>query len=471
MFESLTQKFGSIFSRLTGKGRITEKNVADACEEVRMALLEADVNFRVARDFVKRVREAAVGEEVLRGVDAAQQFVKIVHDELVDLLGPEDATIQFSPSGPTVIVMAGLQGSGKTTTSAKLAVRLRKEGRNPMLVAADVQRPAAVEQLKVLGAQVNVPVHSEEGASPPDICARALVAAKLQGCDVIILDTAGRLHIDEELMEELVEVVRRVRPQEILLVCDAMTGQDAVNSAREFNERLEISGVVLTKLDGDARGGGALSVKAVTGKRIKFAGVGEKMADLEPFHPERMAGRILGMGDVVSLVEKAQETIDQEEALKMQERLLSAQFSLEDLLNQFRQIKKMGSLSDILGMIPGLGAQFAGANIDDSELGRFEAMISSMTRDERSHPEVIDASRRRRIAAGSGSTTNDVGVLLKQYREMKRMFAGKGRFAEMLQGVIPGMGALGGRKQKKATDRRQKMREQRKKRRKKRRRH
>ena len=471
MFDSLSQKFGAIFSRLTGKGRITERNVADACEEVRMALLEADVNYRVARDFVKRVREAAVGEEVLRGVDPAQQFVKIVHDELVGLLGPTEAQIRYNQSGPTVIMMAGLQGSGKTTTAAKMAVRLRKEGRNPMLVAADVQRPAAVEQLKVLGNQVDVPVHSEKGASPPDICGRAAVAAGLQGCDVIILDTAGRLHIDEDLMEELVEIARRTRPQEVLLVCDAMTGQDAVNSAREFNDRLEISGVVLTKLDGDARGGAALSVKAVTGKTIRFVGVGEKMKDLEPFHPDRMAGRILGMGDVVTLVEKAQETIDQEEALKMQERLLSAQFTLEDLLNQFRQVKKMGSLSDVLGMIPGLGQQFSGANIDDRELARFEAMISSMTKEERSSPEIIDVGRRRRVAAGSGTTPNDVGVLLKQYREMRKMFSGKGRFAGMLQGLVPGLGAGGTSRRKKALDRRQKAREQRKKRRRKKRRH
>jgi len=440
MFESLTDKFSSILSKLRFKPRITEKNIRDACEEVRVALIEADVNYAVAREFVKTVSAQAVGFEVIKGVDPAQQFVKIVHEELVRLLGPTDGTIHFRPKGVTVIMMAGLQGSGKTTTCAKLARMVKSRGRHPLLVAADVQRPAAIEQLTKMGEMVDTPVHSEGQGDPVKICRNAVKAASKQGLDTVILDTAGRLHIDDELMQELENISAATLPSEIFLVVDAMVGQDAVNSAKEFNDRLEISGVILTKLDGDARGGSALSVKAVTGKPIKFVGLGEKIDQFEEFHADRMAGRILGMGDIVSLVEKAQETIDQEEALRMQERLLSAQFTMDDMLQQFRQVRKMGSMKDTLSMIPGISQMAGGMDFDDRDFARYEAILSSMTPGERTHPELIEASRRGRIARGSGTSPADVSNIIKQYREMKKLFSGKGKLAGMFGGLLGNMG-------------------------------
>jgi len=440
MFDSLTDKFSSILGKLRFKTRITEKNIRDACEEVRVALLEADVNYAVAREFVKTVAAQAVGFEVIKGVDPAQQFIKIVHDELVHLLGATDGTIHFRPKGVTVIMMAGLQGSGKTTTCAKLARLVKSHGRHPLLVAADVQRPAAIQQLIKMGELVETPVHTEGQGDPVRICRNAVKAASKQGLDTVILDTAGRLHVDDDLMRELEEISAATLPSELFLVVDAMVGQDAVNSAKEFNDRLEISGVILTKLDGDARGGSALSVKAVTGKPIKFAGLGEKIDQLEEFHSDRMAGRILGMGDIVSLVEKAQDTIDQEEALKMQERLLSAQFTMDDMLTQFRQVRKMGSMKDTLSMIPGMSQMTGGAAIDDRDFARYEAILSSMTPDERTHPEVIRASRANRIAKGSGTSPADVSNIIKQYREMKKLFSGKGKLAGMFGGLLGNMG-------------------------------
>jgi signal recognition particle subunit SRP54 len=440
MFDSLTEKFTGIINKLRFKPRITAKNIREACEEVRVALLEADVHYQVARDFVKRVGDQALGVEVIGGVDPGQQFVKIVHDELIALLGPTDSAIHFRPKGVTVIMMAGLQGSGKTTTCAKLAVTLMKQGRHPMLVAADVQRPAAIKQLRTMGESVGVPVHEEGRGDPVAICKHAVKAASRSGADTVILDTAGRLHIDEELMEELERISAAALPSEIFLVVDAMTGQDAVNSAKEFNDRLEVSGLVLTKLDGDARGGAALSIKAVTGKPVKLVGTGEKPEDLEPFHPDRMASRILGMGDVVSLVEKAQEKIDRDEALRLQERMLSAEFTMEDMLAQFRQVRKLGNMKDMIGMIPGISQMPGATDFDEREFGRFEAILSSMTKEERAHPEIIDHSRRGRIARGSGTRPGDVSNIMKQHRMMKQMFMGKGKLAGMLGGM---MGSLG----------------------------
>jgi signal recognition particle subunit SRP54 len=451
VFESLTEKLSSVVDRLRFRPRITERNVRDACEEVRVALLEADVHYQVAREFVGRVREKALGEEVIRGVEPGQQFVKIVHDELMGLLGPSDPTIHFLPKGITVILMAGLQGSGKTTTAAKLGVLLRRRGRQPLLAAADVQRPAAVQQLIKLGESIGCPFFAQEKGTPVEICRFAVKMAESMGRDTVILDTAGRLHVDDDLMRELEEIAAATMPSEIFLVADAMTGQDAVNSAKEFNDRLEVSGLILTKLDGDARGGAALSIKSVTGKPVKFVGVGEKTDALEEFHPERMASRILGMGDVVSLVEKAQEKLDREEALKLQERLLTQQFTLDDMLAQFRQVKKLGSMKDTLAMIPGLSQMAGPVDFEDSEFARMEAILCSMTKEERAHPEILSPSRRARISKGSGTRPGDVAGLVKQHNEMKRLFAGKGRFAGMFSGILGNMGVripgLGGKAQ------------------------
>jgi signal recognition particle subunit SRP54 len=428
LFEAITEKFEGVFRRLRGKAIISEKNVADAMRDVRVALLEADVNHKVVRDFVRTVQKKAVGEAVLRSVSPAQQFVKIVHDELVELMGPVETGV---PQGgaPTVLMIAGLQGSGKTTTCAKLANYLVHHGRQPMLVAADVQRPGAVEQLKILGEGLGVEVFAQEGAAPPEICVRAVERARLIGKSDVILDTAGRLHVDAELMKEVREIARRTSPHQTYLVCDAMTGQDAVTSAKAFDDELALDGVILTKLDGDARGGAALSVKAVTGKPIKFIGVGEKIDKLEEFHPDRMASRILGMGDVVSLVEKAKETIDAEEAARMQEKMLKAEFTFEDFLKQLGQMRKMGSLKDILSMIPGMGSQLGHLDVSDDELTRVEAIIHSMTTAERRKPDIIDGSRRRRIANGSGVAPEEVSGLLKQFRQMRDMMKafGSGR--------------------------------------------
>jgi signal recognition particle subunit SRP54 len=427
MFESLSSRLSGHFSNVGGgSGRLTEDSVKEAVREVKRALLEADVSLPVARDFTKSVREKSVGREGIEGVSHTQQFVKIVHDELTELMGGETAEIQFDPSGVTVIMMVGLQGSGKTTTCAKLALRLRrKHKKSPMLVAADVQRPAAIEQLKVLGKQLDVPVYAEEGGRPPKICQRGVAEAKKKGYDVVILDTAGRLHIDEQLMNELVAVRDKAKPHITYLVADAMTGQDAVKSSAAFHERIDITGVVLTKLDGDARGGAALSIRHVTGRPVVLAGVGEKVDALEAFHPERMAGRILGMGDIVSLVEDAQENIDQGEAQRLAERMFTKSYNLDDMLSQFEQVRKMGSMRDLMKKLPkqltaGLGDQ----EIDDDEVTRQCAIIQSMTAWERYHPDEIHNQRRARIARGSGLSIKDVNQLLKSFKETRKMMKG-----------------------------------------------
>jgi len=421
VFESIASSLETVFKKLRGRGQLTEKNIQDGLREVRRALLEADVNFRVARDFIKNVTARAVGQEVINSVSPGQQIVKIVHDELVKLMGPVDATIPKFDNRPAVVMLCGLQGQGKTTSAAKLSQYMEKKGRRPMLVAADVKRPAAIEQLEQLGGQVRAPVFSEERVRPPLICQHAVAEANRQGRDLVILDTAGRLHIDEEMMEEVREVARRVKPDRVYLVCNAQTGQDAVNSAKEFNEQLELNGIILTMLDGDSRGGAALSVKAVTGKPIVFAGLGEKMDQFEEFRPESMANRILGMGDVVGLVERAQATVDQEKQLAFQKKLKDASWTLEDFLQQFQQVQRMGPVKDLLEMIPGLGKQLKGVDIDDNDFKKIEAMIQSMTPRERTHPEVIDHSRRRRIARGSATEPADINNLIKQFRTMKKM--------------------------------------------------
>ncbi|MHB0912577.1 MAG: signal recognition particle protein [Armatimonadota bacterium] len=433
MFESLSEKLQNVFKKMRGKGVLSEGDVSEALREVRLVLLEADVNFRVVKDFVSRVKERAVGQEVLQSLSAAQHVIKIVHEELKDLLGGNDAGISIAPKPPTIIMLAGLQGSGKTTTAAKLANLMRKQGRRPLLVAGDVYRPAAIKQLQVLGEQLDIPVFTlGDRQDPVNIAKAAVAAAASGGRDVVILDTAGRLHIDEDLMRELSEIKTAVRPTEILLVVDAMTGQDAVNVAEQFNSTLEVDGFVVTKLDGDARGGAALSIKAVTGKPIKFAGLGEKMDALEPFHPDRMASRILGMGDVLSLIEKAEAAIDQEKAEELERKFRENKFDFEDYLEQFQQMKKMGPLDQILGMIPGMNARsLKGVEIDEGQIGRVEAIIRSMTRDERKHPEILNGSRRRRIAAGSGTSVQEVNRLISQFDQMRKMMRD---FADMERG-------------------------------------
>jgi len=440
MFETITERLQGIFARLRSRGRLTEKDVDEAMREVRMALLEADVSYKVVKDFVAQVAKRAAGQEVLRNISPGQQVIKIVADELEALMGPEAPGLAMAPSGPTVIMLVGLQGSGKTTTAGKLARLLAERGRKPLMVAADVQRPAAIEQLKVLGGQLDVPVYSQPGWGAARICAGALDYAALNGRDTLLLDTAGRLHVDDALMAELAEIASRVAPHEILFVCDAMTGQDAVNSAKAFNDRLAMTGVILTKLDGDARGGAALSVKSVTGKPIKFVGVGEKLDKLEEFHPDRMAGRILGMGDVVSLVERAQAAVDHESAAQMQKKLLANEWTLEDFLTQIDQINKMGPIQELLGMIPGLGMG-GRPQLDDGQLTSTKALIQSMTPQERRHPEIVDGSRRRRIAAGSGASAQAVNALLKQYKTMKRVMGrgGIGQMAKMMGATVPAM--------------------------------
>jgi len=435
MFESLSQRLTGLFSKLgSGSGKLTEDSIKEAVREVKRALLEADVSFEVVRAFTKAVKQRAVGQEGIEGVSHADQFVKIVHGELADVMGGETEGFKFDPSGVTVVMMVGLQGSGKTTTCGKLALWLRrKHKKNPMLVAADVQRPAAVEQLKTLGKQLDVPVYAEDGGRPPKICQRAVEHARKQGHDVVILDTAGRLHIDEQLMEELTAVRDRAKPHLTYLVADAMTGQDAVKSSAAFHERLDLSGVVLTKLDGDARGGAALSIRHVTGRPIVMVGMGEKLDALELFHPERMAGRILGMGDVVSLVEEAQEKIDQEEAQRNVERMFLKSFNLEDLRAQLVQVQRMGPIRDVMKKLPGQFSEMAEMDgVDDSALNRQRAIIESMTTWERHNPDEIHAQRRHRIARGSGTSLREVNELLKsfkdmrkQMREMKNSFVGR----------------------------------------------
>jgi len=422
MFESLSDRLEGIFKKLKGRGLLKEEDVVAASKEIRMALLEADVNFQVVRDFVEKVKERAVGKEVIESITPGQQVVKIVHDELCELMGGGHAKINLAPNPPTVIMLVGLHGSGKTTTAAKLAYNFKKDGRRPMLVAMDTGRPAAIDQLKALGTQIDVPVHATRpGDNPVAIYPEAHKKSTLEGRDILILDTAGRLHIDDELMDELENIKKAAKPNEILLVADAMTGQDAVNIAKSFNDRLDIQGVILTKMDGDARGGAALSIVHVTGKPVKFIGVGEKIDFLEPFHPDRMASRILGMGDVVTLVEKAQEAVNLQEALTLEDKIKKDRFTFEDLINQINQIRKMGPLENLLGMIPGLGKQLKGVNIDDSAFVKVEAIINSMTMQERRNYVILNGSRKKRIAAGSGTSIADINKLVKQHLTMKKM--------------------------------------------------
>jgi len=432
MFEGLNEKLNSVFKKVTGRGRLSEENIHDALKEVRLALLEADVNYKVVKKLVEDIRLRAVGQEVLDSLTPGQQLIKIVNEELTRLMGGSNQGLQLAGRTPQALMLVGLQGSGKTTTAAKLAKYLRKQGRHPYLVPADIYRPAAVDQLKKLGAQINVPVHPTDlDRKPEDTCIEALSMAGKANSDLLIIDTAGRLHIDKELMAELVRIKEKIKPAEVLLVADAMTGQDAVNVAKDFNETLGISGVILTKMEGDARGGAALSIKAVTGKPIKFIGVGEKTDALEPFHPDRMASQILGMGDVLSLIEKAQEQFDEKEAVDLEKKLRRKEFNLEDFQAQLRQIKKLGSLEQILGMLPGMGQikKMKGFNPDENELVKVEAIINSMTREERQHYKIVNGSRKKRIARGSGTTVQDVNRLLKNFAQTKKMmerFAKKG---------------------------------------------
>ncbi|HHU32268.1 MAG TPA: signal recognition particle protein [Clostridia bacterium] len=424
VFSSLADKLQETFKKLRGKGKLSENDVNEAMREVRVALLEADVNFKVVKDFISRVKERAVGVEVMESLTPAQQVIKIVNEELTNLMGGVQSKINFSSRPPTIIMLVGLQGAGKTTTCGKLANLLRKQGKRPLLVAGDIYRPAAIKQLQVLGQQLNIPVFSMGNQkSPVDIVQASVEHAKNFGNDTIIVDTAGRLHINEELMGELISIKDRVKPHEILLVVDAMTGQDVVNVAESFHSKLGIDGLVLTKLDGDTRGGAALSVKAVTGCPIKFAGMGEKLDALEPFYPERMASRILGMGDILTFIEKAQANLDAEKAREMEKKLRQQQFTLEDFLDQLQQMKSMGPLEDILGMIPGLGANkhLKNFKVDEKELAHTEAIIRSMTPEERRNPNMINGSRKRRIAKGSGVSVQHVNRLLKQFSEAQKM--------------------------------------------------
>lgn len=441
-FEGLSDKLSAAFKRLRSKGKLSEADVKEAMREVRLALLEADVNYKVAKDFIKKVTEKAIGDDVLESLTPAQMVVKIVNDELCALMGESNARINFSSKIPTIIMMCGLQGAGKTTHAAKLAKYLKSQGKRPMLAACDVYRPAAVEQLKVVGGQVGVPVFEMgTSVSPVKIAKESVKYAKDYGHDILILDTAGRLHIDEELMQELKEICKEVSPDEILLTIDAMTGQDAVNVAKTFNENLEIDGVVLTKLDGDTRGGAALSVRAVTGKPIKFVGMGEKLDELEPFYPDRMASRILGMGDVLTLIEKAQTQYDEKQAAVMVQKLKENAFDLNDLLDNMQQIKKMGPLQQVLGMIPGVAGKIKDEDAEkgEKELKRVEALINSMTPRERAKPSIINPSRKRRIAAGSGAKVEDVNRLLKQFEQMQKMMkqlGGAGKRSKRLRGMM-----------------------------------
>jgi signal recognition particle subunit SRP54 len=425
VFDTLADRLQDVFTKLRGHGRLSEAQVDSALREVRLALLEADVNFKVVKDFIARVRERAVGEEVTRSLTPAQQVIKIVHEELIVTLGERNVPLVMAQRPPTVIMLAGLQGSGKTTAAAKLARHLVSKGRKPLLVAGDLQRPAAVKQLQVLGAQAKVPVFAPaDGSAPADPVAVAgggLEEADRAGRDVVIVDTAGRLAIDAEMMAQAAATADRIDPTEVLLVVDAMTGQDAVQTAVAFKQGVDVTGVVLTKLDGDARGGAALSIRSVTGVPIKFASTGEKLADFEPFHPDRLAGRILGMGDVLTLIERAEELVDRQEAERMERKLREASFTLEDFLQQLQQVKKMGPLSQVLGMLPGMSKELKGVEVDDRDLARVEAIIHSMTPAERVNPKILNGSRRARIARGSGTTTQQVNTVLKQFDEARRM--------------------------------------------------
>lgn len=448
IFESLSDRLQETFKKLRGHGKLTEDDVNDAMREVRMALLEADVNFKVVKQFIKTVKERAIGQEILETLTPAQVVVKIVDEELTNLMGGTQSRINMSPKPPTIIMMVGLQGAGKTTSAGKLGLALKKQGKRPLLVACDIYRPAAIKQLQVVGKQLDLPVFTmEQGTDAVTIAKNSIAYSQSHANDVIIIDTAGRLQIDEKLMQELRDIKGEVKPHEILLVVDAMTGQESVNVAQAFHDSLGLDGVVMTKLDGDARGGAALSVKAVTNVPIKFIGLGEKLEALQPFYPDRMASRILGMGDVLSLVEKAQQTFDMEEAKKMEKKLRKDAFTLDDFLSQMQQVKKLGSLENILGMIPGMGGlkkQLAGQNIDldGKEMRQIEAIIKSMTPKERADISIINGSRRKRIAKGSGTRVQDVNKLLKQFGEMKKMMK---KMKKMQKGKgFPGLGGLSG---------------------------
>lgn len=444
-FESLSNKLQQVFSNLKGKGKLTEKDVKAAMREVKLALLEADVNFKIVKDFINKVSEKAVGEDVLTGLNPAQQVIKFVNDGLVELMGSSQSKLTFSSKSPTIYMMVGLQGAGKTTTVGKLAGQLRKQGKKPLLAACDVYRPAAVKQLQVVGSTYNIPVFEMGQGNPVEISKKAIEYANSNGHDIVIIDTAGRLHIDEELMDELVNIKNEVRPQEILLVIDAMTGQDAVNVAETFNDRLGVDGVIITKMDGDTRGGAALSVRAVTGKPIKYVGMGEKMEDLEPFYPDRMASRILGMGDVLSLIEKAQNAYDENQVKELEKKMRTLDFNLEDFLNQLQQIKKMGPLKDLMKMLPGIGGKvnIDDLNIDDNATKHIEAIIQSMTKKERQNPDILNGSRKRRIAKGSGTSIQEINKLLKQFEEMKKMMKMMNGMAKGKKG-FGGLGGMGG---------------------------
>ena len=439
MFESLSDRLNAVFKKLKGQGRLTEKNIEEGLKEVRMALLEADVHYKVVKSFVASVKDRAVGQDVLESLTPGQQVVKIVSEELTLLMGGSHEDVNTAGAAPASVMLVGLQGSGKTTSAGKLALYLRGKGKRPYLVPADLQRPAAVEQLKKIGKEISVPVHpSLTGKAPEAVCGEARMEAMKQGFDVLILDTAGRLHVDEDLMEELSRVKRTVAPSDILLVADAMTGQDAVNIAKSFNDRLDIGGVILTKMDGDARGGAALSIRNVTGKPIKFVGVGEKISALEAFHPDRMASRILGMGDVLTLIEKAQENFDEKKAAELERKLRKSQFTLEDFKDQMAQVRKMGSIEELLSMIPGFSKmkQMKDMKVDEKEFARIEAIINSMTPKERADYGIINGSRRRRIASGSGTTVQDVNQLIKSYDQVLKMMK------KFNKGGMKGMGRL-----------------------------
>jgi signal recognition particle subunit SRP54 len=433
LLEALSERLGAIFNRLSNSGRLSETDVAEVLREVRVALLEADVNLAVAKDFVNAIKERAVGADVLQSLTPGQSVIKIVHDELVALLGGAEARLQFSDAPPTVIMLVGLQGSGKTTQAGKLALRLKEQGRRTLLVAADVYRPAAIDQLKTLGKQIDLPVFDQGAGDPVKIARDGVAEAKRLGIPTVIIDTAGRLQIDEKLMDELARIKAAVTPKEILFVADAMTGQEATNVAKGFNERLQFTGVILTKMDGDARGGAALSIHKITGAPIKFVGVGEKLSALEPFHPDRLASRILGMGDVLTLIEKTQSVYSEQQAKDLAQKLRRNDFTLDDFLDQLRQVRKMGSMTDIMKMIPGLSRALPNVEIDERDIGRVEAIICSMTRRERSRPDILNGSRRKRIALGSGTQVSDVNRVVKQFEAsrqlMKQMGGGKrGRF-------------------------------------------
>ena len=435
MFESLQDKLEEALKRIRGQNKLTDDNVSEALAEVRRALLDADVNFKVTTEFIDSVKEKSLGLEVKGNLLPGQLMIKLIHDELVSLMGTSKSEIQLAPQPPTIIMVAGLQGSGKTTFCAKIAYQLKKKGKSPLLVACDIYRPAAIDQLRTLGASMSLPVFSKDDAKPLEIAQDAMIYAKKYGRDVVIVDTAGRLTIDEEMMQEVADLKTHLKPHEVLFVCDAMTGQDAVNTAKAFNDRLELTGVVLTKLDGDTRGGAALSIRSVLGKPIKYVGIGEKIDALEAFHPERIASRILGMGDIISLVEKAQSHIDEKEAEKLEEKIRKNQFTFEDFLDQMKMIKKMGSLRDLLGMLPGMDKAMRNVQLDEKAFGRVEAIIYSMTTEERQNPRLLNGSRRRRIAGGSGTNIQDVNRLIKQFEDMQKMMRNmtKGKFNQFAQ--------------------------------------